>query len=277
MRNKNTRKLTILCLALVLCACLLSGCGQEKETFPNQPRQETATTAPEQQGQQNTEASVPETVNFNDGSYDPASEEDGQVEFIADSATPAPTVRSEYAGATPVKIDPVDKPTPTPLPKLTFTYSKYQAQAMHLSFEGPAGWIAEEIGTDRFRLTNPDPSMDYAATVEIQAVPVTKDYSQKELTKEVKTYLDNLRSQGGFADFDSSNTATRAFIDGNGVYATYRGTLQGVAETGVAGRVIINCVKKTLYILHASYPRGLADTFADGVYNKVRHSMKLTD
>ena len=38
---------------------------------------------------------------------------------------------------------------------------------------------------------------------------------------------------------------------------------------------MINCVNKTLYILHCSYPRGLADTFADGVYNKVRNTMKL--
>jgi hypothetical protein len=39
----------------------------------------------------------------------------------------------------------------------------------------------------------------------------------------------------------------------------------------------VNTVNKVLYVLHVSYPRGLADTFADGVYNKIRHSMKLAN
>ena len=67
------------------------------------------------------------------------------------------------------------------------------------------------------------------------------------------------------------------FIADGGVYIAYKGTLNDVNETGVAGRIIVNTVNKTLYILHVSYPRGLADTYADGVYNKVRHSMKLVN
>ena len=57
----------------------------------------------------------------------------------------------------------------------------------------------------------------------------------------------------------------------------YKGTLNDEAETGVAGRIIVNTVNKTLYILNVSYPRGLADTYAEGVYNKIRHSMKFVN
>ena len=77
--------------------------------------------------------------------------------------------------------------------------------------------------------------------------------------------------------FDPSNTAARYFINGNGVYLAYTGVQNNENETGVAGRIIVNTVNKTLYILHVSYPRGLANTFSENVYNKVRHSMKLTD
>ncbi len=275
-------KKKIVCLILVLCAALvLTACGQQQETYPNQPRQDTGAAQQQAPVQEQVVAEAPaQQINFNDGSYDPASEEGGQSEQViaeTNAATAAPVMQSEYAGATPVKIDPVDKPTPTPLPKLTFSYNTYNASNLHLTFEGPAGWMVNDLAVDSYTLTNPDPSMDYEATVEIRTIAAGKDYTQKELIKEVKAQADTLRSTGNFQSFDASDTAARFFIDGSGVYLAYKGILNDGQETGVAGRIIVNTVNKTLYVLHVSYPRGLADTFADGVYNKVRHSMKLTN
>lgn len=284
------KKKTI-CLALVLCCALvLTACAQQA-TYPNQPKQDSASqSSTEQQpvtGQADmaaaSEAAPAQQINFNDGSYDPASEEGGQSEQIGNTAqnapavTNAPMMQSEFAGATPVKIDPVDKPTPTPLPKITFSYTTYNAPNLHLTFEGPAGWIADDLAADTYILTNPDPSMDYEAKAEIRTIAAGKDYTQKELVKEVKAQAEALQGTGSFQSFSTSDTATRTFINGNGVYIAYKGTLNDGQETGVAGRIIVNTVNKVLYVLHVSYPRGLADTFADGVYNKIRHSMKLTN
>ena len=284
------KKKTI-CLALVLCCALvLTACAQQA-TYPNQPKQDSASqSSTEQQpvtGQADmsaaSEAAPAQQINFNDGSYDPASEEGGQSEQIGNTAqnapavTNAPMMQSEFAGATPVKIDPVDKPTPTPLPKITFSYTTYNAPNLHLTFEGPAGWIADDLAADTYILTNPDPSMDYEAKAEIRTIAAGKDYTQKELVKEVKAQAEALEGTGSFQSFSTSDTATRTFINGNGVYIAYKGTLNDGQETGVAGRIIVNTVNKVLYVLHVSYPRGLADTFADGVYNKIRHSMKLTN
>ena len=284
------KKKTI-CLALVLCCALvLTACAQQA-TYPNQPKQDSASqSSTEQQpvtGQADmsaaSEAAPAQQINFNDGSYDPASEEGGQSEQIGNTAqnapavTNAPMMQSEFAGATPVKIDPVDKPTPTPLPKITFSYTTYNAPNLHLTFEGPVGWIADDLAADTYILTNPDPSMDYEAKAEIRTIAAGKDYTQKELVKEVKAQAEALQGTGSFQSFSTSDTATRTFINGNGVYIAYKGTLNDGQETGVAGRIIVNTVNKVLYVLHVSYPRGLADTFADGVYNKIRHSMKLTN
>jgi hypothetical protein len=284
------KKKTI-CLALVLCCALvLTACAQQA-TYPNQPKQDSASqSSTEQQpvtGQADmsaaSEAAPAQQINFNDGSYDPASEEGGQSEQIGNTAqnapavTNAPMMQSEFAGATPVKIDPVDKPTPTPLPKITFSYTTYNAPNLHLTFERPAGWIADDQAADTYILTNPDPSMDYEAKAEIRTIAAGKDYTQKELVKEVKAQAEALQGTGSFQSFSTSDTATRTFINGNGVYIAYKGTLNDGQETGVAGRIIVNTVNKVLYVLHVSYPRGLADTFADGVYNKIRHSMKLTN
>ena len=273
-------KKRILCLVLVLCAILLSACQQEKVVYPTQVMTNTEAPAAQAAAQPDTGSTQNVFPNYDDGSYDPASEEGGQNEQVVASdnaVTPAPVMQSEYAGATPVKIDPVDKPTPTPLPTLTFSYANYTAPNLHLAFEGPQSWIEDNSAADYYSLTNPDPSMDYEAKIEIRTVAAGKDYTQKELINEVKAQADAVRSNGNFKSFDPSDTAARFFIDGNGVYLAYKAVQNNDAETGVAGRIIVNTVNKTLYILHVSYPRGLADTFAEGVYNKVRHSMKLTD
>jgi len=266
-------KKRVVCLVVILCAALALTACQQQESFPNQPKQDQPTAVQ----QQLVVTDAPKTVNYDDGSYNPASEEGGQSEIITSSVTAAPFMQSEYAGATPVKIDPVDKPTATPLPTLTFSYATYTASNLHLTFDGPAGWMPNDSAADTYVLTYPNPSMDYEARVEIRVVNVGKDYTQKELANEVKAQAEAVRSAGNFKSFDPSSTAARFFIDGNGVYLAYKGYLRDENETGVAGRIIVNTVNKTLYILHVSYPRALADTFAENVYNKVRHSMKLAN
>ena len=273
-------KKKIVCLALVLCAALLlTACGQQQESFPNQPKQDSTQTQQSNavQIEVPAEPAQQQQVNFDDGTYDPASEEGGQQEAVSSVPTPTLCMQREYAGATPVRIDPIDKPTPTAVPTLTFTYAQYTASNLKLAFEGPAGWLPDESAQDTYVLSYPNPAMDYEAKIIIRSVNVGKDYTQKELIAEAKAQADALRATGEYKSFDPSDTAARFFIDGNGVYIAYKGTLNDTQETGVAGRIIVNTVNKTLYILYVTYPRALADTFAENVYNKVRHSMKLVE
>ena len=271
-------KKRILCLALALCALLVMTACQKKETFPTSAQPQAVPTAEQQQAQNIFgDTPVPPEIDFDDGSYDPSSEEGGGEELIGDpqaAETSAPTMKSEYAGATPVLIDPVDKPTPTPLPTLTFTYTTYEATALHLSFDGPAGWLTDDSQPDTFVLTNPDPSMDYAAFLSIRTVPVSKNYTRNELIKEVKGTLDTIGSEG-FSKFDRSNTAVRKFMNSDAVYANYTGTTLDNVKVG--GRLIIACSNKTLYILHVSFPQGYRETYVGAVYDKFRHSVKVTN
>ena len=274
----NRKKM--LCLLLALCAVALTAC-QQKEVFDTLPPESAATAAPTQETAQqdlfgNT---VVGSTDYDDGSYDPSSEEGGEWEEVNDEpaeeiATAAPVIQSEYAGATPVVIDPIDKPTPTPLPTLTFSYVTYEASSLHMTFEAPSGWIVDDTVSDTYTLTNPDPSMDYAATLTIRAVPVNKAYSKSELTREVKGMLDTLAGSSELTGFSPSNTAERAFLSSTGVYANYKAV---VRDTGaqIAGRLIVVCVDRTLYTLQVSYPRGYTDTYVSGVYDRFRHSVKL--
>ena len=269
-------KKRIICLVLVLCAAVVMTACKQKETFPTTPQQVQPTAEP--QTEQNIFGDTPlnKDVDFDDGSYDPSQEEGGDDEEVvvpafADEPTAAPTIQGEYAGATPVLIDPIDKPTPTPLPPITFLYEKYEAKALGLSFEAPSGWLPDDSQPDTYTLTNPDPSMDYAAQLSIRVVPVNKNYTKNELIKEVKGTLDTLGSDG-FKKFERSNTAGRKFMNTDAIYANYTGTTTD--DVKVAGRIIIACSNKTLYILHVSYPQGYTKTYVDGVYDKFRHTVK---
>ncbi len=277
-------KKRMLCLMLALCAVLLCSCQQQKEVFDTIPQGGTgassSTTAPVENQNLFGETTVPD---FDDGSYDPASEDNvGEWEPTDETSAPdltgqqqtaAPTIQSDYAGATPVVIDPIDKPTPTPLPTLSFSYSQYESAALHMTFEAPAGWTVDESEADTFRLVNPDPSMDYAASLTVRAIPVNKSYGKSELTKEIKGILDTLSSSGEYRSFSPSNTAERTFLGTTGVYANYKAELQD--GTLIAGRIIVNCIEKTLYTLHVSYPRGYTDFYVENVYDRFRHTVKM--
>lgn len=276
-------KKKLLALTLCLCVVLLAGCqSSEPQRFDYYDGSGSQNNAASQ-GNQNNASQGSGSINFDDGSYDPASEEgfgaddltfvDVPTDTPVPTNTPAPTVYSQFAGATPVMIDPIDKPTPTVAPPLTFTYQVYDATNLGLSFEGPIGWVADASGSDTYVIYNPDPSMDYAATLTLTATSVANDYSETNMKS---TVLDMLSSIGatGFREFSRSNTAPRTLIGASGIYANYTGTLDNGSQ--IAGRVHVTCKDRVLYTVHITYPAAYADTYKDGVYKKLRDTLKIT-
>ena len=95
----------------------------------------------------------------------------------------------------------------------------------------------------------------------------------------MKNKLDEI-GKDGFKKFEKSQTAGRKFMNTDAIYANYWGTLMDDgAKKGanIAGRIIIACTNKTLYILHVSYPKGYSSPYIESdksVYNRFRHSVK---
>lgn len=284
----------MLILVLALTACQSSSQTQYQMASPATQRVIPQTTSVPQTGNDS------ETMDYD--AYDPASEEgvgddldasgtqnqsQSQTQItdlsalldmdmnatVYDSPTEAPTMNSVYAGATPVIIDPIDKPTPTPVPPLTFSeYVVYDATKLGISFESPAGWTVDDVEQSTYLLTNPDRSVDYQATVRVSAYTVNTEYSQSDLAKEVKNVLSTIRT--GFTSFSPTNTATRSLLDKTGVYADFSGVNRDGKSVG--GRVHAVCVNKKLYILEMTYPRAYTETYKDTVYKQFRHSVKIT-
>lgn len=273
------KKRLMLAVMLILCAALLCGCGQ-KQTNKYQVINVANPSAQATQNLSVVNTSVPaQDMDYDNGSYDPLSEENDEADeydampIVTEvPVTIAPTVRGEYAGATPVIIDPIDKPTPTPVPPLTFTYQVYDATNIHLSFEAPAGWTISEPSADSFMLTNPTQGVDYTASLTITASAVSSNYSTSDLKSVVKSMLTQI-GEAGFDSFDPSNTAERNLLDAGGVYANYTGTLADGAE--VAGRVHAVCVNKVLYTVHVTYPKAYTTTYKEQVYDHLRQTISV--
>ena len=290
------RKKLLLILCLILCAGMLAACSggnQNEQRFPvitqAQQNYQAATDAPTEAPVQG-ESLVDELIDFDDGTYDPALEEeegepplsgsvfDNTYQPIVEESTPtvAPTLNSQYAGASPVVIDPIDKPTPTPLPAITFSYQTYNASKLHLTFEGPAGWIVDDSAADTYILTQPanEAVPGYTSMITVRVTTVSSQYSASDLAKEVRQMLDTIDTNGSFSTFDKSLTAERTLLGKTGVYANYTAVTTDGAEA--AGRVHATCIDKVLYTVHITYPRGYRETYVDQVYDKFRSTVQIT-
>jgi len=267
------RKLYLV-LALTLCLAVLAGCQSANDRYYDNSQNGSMPTQNNNPLETPSKPEEPEiNIDFDSGLYDPASEEGRGIEdptLGLTYVTPALTMRSEYAGATPVPIDPIDMPTPTMVPPLSFAYQTYTASQLGLTFDAPMGWVANESVANQFILYNPDPTMDYAATLTLTAINVSSTYNESQLKSEIQSMLNSIGAM--LNDYEPSNTATRTLIGYNGVYANYTGTIEG--GTKVAGRVHATSFNNKLYTLHITYPRAYTETYKEGVYDKVRDTIK---
>lgn len=176
-----------------------------------------------------------------------------------------------YAGATPIPLTPVDLPTPTPHPELTFDYATYTAGSLGLSFDCPSGWLVDESQTDVFVLTEPETQMHdgQQCIITISAEPVTANYSEKDLKKQVTQRLKEIGSVN-FTVWNPSLTASRTLMDSKGVYANYTGTLANGVE--VAGRILYASANNKLYGVEMVYPRDYRDDYLN-IFAKIRDTI----
>lgn len=264
----------------VVCAIALCACGS------NPPAQPAANdTAVNQQsggipqdavGEQ---GDIVQIDDFDNSDYNPADEEDwGDVEDIYQPATiSSPATQTPprvNAGATPLVIDPIDKPTPTPAPALTFsTFVTYDATKLRMSFQAPEGWTVDDALPDTYVLTNPNKIFAYPAQLTITSKSVSNDYSANDLNREVKNTMDAIRSD--FTSFSPSQTAERTLFDKKGRYADFTATLKGT-DIQVWGRVHAVTVNKTLVVVKLIAPREYRGVYKDKVYPKFRETVKFT-
>ena len=273
MKKRMLLALTLICCAAVLCACQSgNGNGNLVVVSTNQPK------ATQNLNMGSVATDTPAPVEDN---YDPLAEE-GRGDDLGDldgaaaipMVTAVPTVRSAYAGATPVIIDPIDKPTPTPVPPISFTYQTYDATKLHLSFQGPVGWMVDDSASGAYVLTNPSATVDYMASLTLTATSVGSQLSKTDLKDQIEGMLATIKGGANIKSFSPSKTAERTLMDNAGIYANYTAVLED--GTQIAGRVHATCLNKVLYTVHLTYPRAYTETYIDTVYATLRKTLNIT-
>lgn len=267
------KKQVLLSAMLVLSVAALSGCQSPKEAERFQVITNVTQAAV-------SVTNVPTTApTF----YDPAQEE-GLLENVTGALaevttapveiTAVPTMNSIYAGATPVVIDPIDKPTATPVPAISFTnYATYDATALSLSFQAPAGWVVDESQPGFYTITNPDAAMTFRGFLTIGAQSTPSTYNKAALTKLVKDLLDDVKTNYGGTHWSTTKTADRTLLDATGVYADYSVTVNG---SEVKGRVLASYLNGKVYTVHMASPAPYYETYKKSIFNKMRDSIKVT-
>ena len=203
--------------------------------------------------------------------YDPASEEDS-ASYYAPGGAYNDYGRSMYAGASPIPLDPIDMPTPTPKPSLTFSYGQVNADNIHIGFECPAGWIIDTSAEDAVVLTNPTAYDGYNATLTVRVYSVASTFKTADLRGELKNTLKDL-GQYNFAKWSTTELATRTLLKKDGYYADYEGTYYD--GTAIYGRVMMALLDGSKVIMvHLSCPDGFFNSSYKSVINHVRDTLK---
>lgn len=199
---------------------------------------------------------------------------DPELDDGSDLYVPEPTgTVYPYAGSTPIPLDPIVMPTPTPRPSLSFTYGDYSAASVGVSFKAPAGWLVDESQAQTFILREPDSQIKdgQQCVITISSQAVTSNYNQSDLETLVKDRLDVIGGASNITSFKPSYTATRYMMGSLGVYANYTATTTDGVEIG--GRIQYVCIDRTLYGLEILFPEGFRGDFID-VFGEIRGSMK---
>ena len=232
-------------------------------------------------------AAVNTGYDFDTGDYDPASEEDfSDFEEPEEPEptmilTPVPTstpvvINSQYAGATPLVIDPIDKPSPSPAPSVTYgegSFATYDATRLRISFEAPAGWDVDDTVNDSYIISNPDARMSFPAQLMVTSRAVSTSYSVNDLKREVLNVAKTIKSE--YTKFNQSNTAERTLFDAKGVYLDFDALIKGT-EIKVWGRIHAVYVNKTLVVVRLTAPYDYKTLYKDTVYRHFRNTLKFS-
>ena len=278
--------LVLLCLAAF--ALLLTGCqGQKEDIIPEvtqfigpaatdspapTPTPTADTTAEFTEDDALAEEDITTDLTTPDSNFDAGLAAQTSLFSSASATDSANATAYPYSGSTPIPLDPIDAPTPTPQAPLNFTYINYSPTTVGVTFEAPAGWVPDETYNEVFTLSEPESQMKNGqlGIINVYAVPVISDYSQSQLEQEIKQRLNTIGSLN-FVEWKPSYTATRHLMGSLGVYAQYTGKLVTGVEVG--GRVHAVTIDNVLYCIQITYPLGFRDDFLD-VFAKLRETIK---
>ena len=181
--------------------------------------------------------------------------------------------------ATPIPVDPIDKPTPTPMPKPNSHYDTYSNNSLGVSFSIPYTWLLNPNTNHDTTVQFVEPKSEmmepngYQTRVTVEKYNMGLDQTASDARSRLETVLEELAPS--FTSFTPGNIDSGDFGDGKGYYCYYRAEYNdGAKNYEMNGRVIVVAHKKALYQIRLTTPRNWY-SYYNYLWRKMRSTIKF--
>ena len=211
---------------------------------------------------------------------------------VLPGASPAPAAASESElvldfsalmpdnpAASPIPVDPIDKPTPTPMPKPNFHYDTYVSNNMGVSFSIPYTWLLNpntnhdttvQFVEPKSEMMEPD---GYQTRITIEKYNMGLNQTADDARAKLESVLEELAAS--FTSFTPNAIDSASFGEGKGHYCYYRAEYNdGSKLYEMNGRVIVIAYGKALYQIRLTTPRDWY-SYYNYVWREIRSSFRF--
>ena len=197
----------------------------------------------------------------------------------AESTLDFSTLQLDNPLATPVAVDPIDKPTPTPAPTPDYMYDTYTSSSMGISFSIPYSWLLNPSTNQETTLQFVEPKSEMMEPDGYQTRLTIERFSAglNQTAADARTRLESVLTEleGMFTTFKANDIATASIGGANGSYCYYRATYNdGTKEYNMRGRIIIVAHEKDLFQIRLTAPSNWY-SYYNFVYRQIRQTFKF--
>ena len=146
----------------------------------------------------------------------------------AESTLDFSTLQLDNPLATPVAVDPIDKPTPTRAPTPDYMYDTYTSSSMGISFSIPYSWLLNPSTNQETTLQFVEPKSEmmepdgYQTRLTIERFSAGLNQTAADARRRLESVLTEL--EGMFTTFKANDIATASIGGASGYYCYYRAT-----------------------------------------------------
>ena len=194
----------------------------------------------------------------------------------AESTLDFSTLQLDNPLATPVAVDPSDKPTPTP----DYMYDTYTSSSMGISFSIPYSWLLNPSTNQETTLQFVEPKSEMMEPDGYQTRLTIERFSAglNQTAADARTRLESVLTEleGMFTTFKANDIATASIGGASGYYCYYRATYNdGTKEYSMRGRVAVVAHDKELIQIRLTTPSNWF-SYYNHVYRQLRATFKFT-
>ena len=198
----------------------------------------------------------------------------------AESTLDFSTLQLDNPLATPVAVDPIDKPTPTPAPTPDYMYDTYTISSMGISFSIPYSWLLNPSTNQETTLQFVEPKSEMMEPDGYQTRLTIERFSAglNQTAADARTRLESVLTEleGMFTTFKANDIATASIGGASGYYCYYRATYNdGTKEYSMRGRVAVVAHDKELIQIRLTTPSNWF-SYYNHVYRQLRATFKFT-